>query len=270
MHFLDLWALLLFITFALADVSIVSPSAGSSFSGLGGTAQIKLLWLDDSDSSDDDTSLTKVSRYAIVLCTGPNDNIMGVKTITSKLSSTALSYDVNLQSTDVPNGIYFLQVYAQFDGGYTIHYTSRFTLTGMTGQTNTITFATSYLSMTGNIPEPQVMLAGGGATSINSASFTVPYTLQTGTIRYAPMQMQPGTAVTHTMYSTRHVTSAYTPYSSVSPSPNVHSTVTPGWSYTVTSFFNTAAVAEYPTYFYPASERVVQASLSSARQKRWL
>lgn len=265
----QLWSLLFLFAYALADVSILQPAVGSTFSGLGGTATFTVLWIDDTDDKDSPTSLSKVSKYSIVLCTGSNSNIKPLKTLTTSLTSSSLSYDASVLSSDVPNGIYFVQVYAQFPDGYTIHYTPRFSLTGMNGQTNTITFPASLLSISGDGPDAQLQV-GGTQISINSASFTVPYTLQTGKTRFAPMQMQPGTLVTHTMYSTRHPTSAYTPYTSLSPSPNVYSTITPGWSYAVTSLFNTAAIAAYPTYYYPASERVVQASLSSAKQKRWL
>lgn len=269
MHIQNLWSLFLVLAFAVADVSITGPTSGSSFSGLGGTALFKVLWIDDTDDSSSDLSLSKVTKYSIVLCTGTNTNIQPLKTFTNSLSSSSLSYDANVQSGDVPNGVYFVQVYAQFDNGYTIHYTPRFALTGMNGQANTLTFPTNLLSVTGDIPDAQLQV-GGTQQTIDSHSFTVPYTLQTGRTRYAPMQTQPGTAVTHTMYSTRYPSSAYTPYASLSPSPNVYSTITPGWSYPVTSLYNTAAVAPYPTYFYPASERVVKAKLSSAKNKRWL
>ncbi|RKP28468.1 cell wall synthesis KRE9KNH1 [Metschnikowia bicuspidata] len=265
----SLWSLLLFV-YALADVSISQPIAGVSFSGLGGTVSFKVSWIDDTDNSDDTLSLSKVSKYLIVLCSGSNSNIKPVKTLSDSVASSARSYDASLLSTDVPNGNYFVQVYAQFANGYTIHYTPRFSLTGMSGQTATLTFAASLLTVAGEDGPDAQLQVGGTPVSINSASFTVPYDLQTGRTKYAPMQIQPGTVVTHTMYSTRYYTSAYTPFTSLSPSPNVYSTITPGWSYAVTSLFNSAAIAEYPTLYYPASQRVIQASLSSARKKRWL
>ncbi|WPK24776.1 hypothetical protein PUMCH_002067 [Australozyma saopauloensis] len=268
MHIHSLYTLLLLLVSVVADVSITKPTAGQSFSGLGGTT-ITVLWIDDTSDSDSKLSLSKVTKYSIVLCTGSNNNINAVKSYTTTLPADSLTYDMKIQSSDVPNGIYFVQVYAQFADGFTIHYTPRFTLTGMSGLANTLTFPTALLTATGDVPQAQLQV-GGTQVSVDSHSFTVPYTLQTGKTRYAPMQTQPGTQVTYTMYSTRLPTSAYTPYSSLSPSPNVYSTITPGWSYAVTSLFNTAAIAAYPTYWYPASERVLQASLSSAKLKRWL
>lgn len=263
----SLWSLLLF-AYALADVSISQPKTGVSFSGLGGTVSFKVSWTDDADDSDD-TSLSNVSKYLIVLCTGTNSEIIAVKTLSDSVASSARSYDVSLRSTEVPNGIYFVQVCAQFTEGYTIHYSLRVRLTGMSGRTSTLTFAGSLLSVAGQDgPDAQTQLNRVAAYA--SALFTVPYEMQTGRTKFAPMQSQPGTVVTHTMYSTRHRTSAYTPFTSLSPSPNAYSTVTPGWDYVVTSLPNSAAVAEYPSTYYHPGQRVIQASLSSAQHKRWL
>lgn len=261
-----LWTFLLFISLALADVSISNPSIGQTFDGSDGTATVSVKWIDD---GNDQVPLKDVEKYSIVLCTGPNNNIKPVKTYTTSLSGSETGYDLSIKASDVPNGEYFVQVFAKVKNGYTIHYTNRFKLTGMSGSAGSFTFPGSLFSVTGDKPTPQIDVSSSSQT-INSASFTVPYTLQTGTWRFAPMQLQPGTTVTHTAYSTRHPSSAYTPFTSISPSPNVYSTITPGWSYSVVSKINSAPVAPYPTYYYPASSRVSQASLSSARRRRWL
>lgn len=252
-----------------ADVSITLPTSGKSFSASGGSTTVTVKWVDDTDDDTDDTSLSKVTKYAIVLCTGSNSQIKSVKSLTTSLSKSSLEYDAVIDSSLGPSGDYFIQVYAQFSGGYTIHYTDRFELTGMSGAASDFTFSASLFSVTGDGPDAQTQLGGATAT-INSASFSVAYTLQTGKTRYAPMQTQPGSSISYTMYSTRLPTSAYTPYSTLSPSPNVYSTITPGWSYTVTSAYNTASVAAYPTYYYPASSRVQLASLSAANRRRWI
>lgn len=243
-----------------------NPSSGQTYDVSSGSSTITVKWISD---SNDDLSIDDVTKYSIVLCTGSNTNIQAVKTFTTLLSSSSRSYDANIEDTYGPNGYYFIQVYAQYSDGYSIHYSDRFKLTGMTGSASSFTFAASLFSIsTGDVASPQTDITSDG--SIDSASFTIPYTLQTGRTRYAPMQTQPGSKVTHTMYSTRMSPSSYTPYTSNSPSPNVYSTITPGWSYSVTSLINTAAAAGYPTYYYPASSRVSQASLSSANKKRWL
>lgn len=264
-----LFLLVALISRVLADVAISQPTLGASFSGSSGTATVTVKWADDVDDSDSDVSLDNVLKYAIVLCTGSNTAIKTITTFTTSLSSSLTSYEASIDAADAPDGWYFVQVYATFSLGYTIHYTPRFKLTDMSGSASTLTFSASLLSITGSQPSAQLAV-GTTAGSIDSASFSVAYTLQTGKTRYAPMQTQPGSSISYSMYSTRHATSAYTPYSTIRPSPNVYSTITPGWSYTVTSTYNTAAVADYPTSYYPASSRVVAASLSAAKRKRWI
>lgn len=270
MHIFSLWiTLLALIQLAVCDVDITSPTTGKSYSASSGSVTVTVKWDDDLDDSDDDASLDNVKKYSVVLCTGSNLLVKPVHSFTTALPSGTTTYDAVIEDTYGPDGDYFIQVYAVFTLGTTIHYTNRFALTGMTGKATTFTFSASLFSITGSHPTAQVNV-GADAVTINSASFTVPYTLQTGKTRYAPMQTQPGSTVTYSMYSTRHATSAYTPYSTLRASPNVYSTITPGWSYTPLSKINNATIAGYPTYYYAASSRVTKAQLSSAKKRRWL
>lgn len=259
-----------FLKLAVADVSITAPTSSATFSASSSTATVTVKWTDDSDDSDDTDSLSNVESYAIVLCTGSNSEIGTVATLKKSLSSSATSYEAEIEDSIGPDGYYFIQVYAVYPSdGYSIHYTPRFKLSNMSGKSTTFTFSASLFSVTGDSPLA-VSDAAGTATAINSASFSVTYTLQTGKTKYAPMQTQPDTTVTASTYSRRHATSAYTPYTSISPSPNAYSTITPGWDYTPTSKVNTASIAGYPTYYYPASSRVSLATLSAKRKRRWL
>ncbi|RPA93154.1 cell wall synthesis [Choiromyces venosus 120613-1] len=72
-----------------------------------------------------------------------------------------------------------------------------------------------------------------------SASMAIPYTLQTGPTRYAPMQTQPGQSITATETRRQYPTSAYTIFTTKGPIPNIQATITQGWDYTVTSKINT-------------------------------
>lgn len=255
---------------AVADVSITSPGIGQSFSASGGQVTIKLSW-EAGDDSSGDTSLDDVLKYAIALCTGPNGDIQNVATLTDSLSKSSTSYLATLQSSDYPNGIYYFQVYTTFPLGYTIHYSPRFKLTNMGGDASTVSFKPSLLSVTGDAPTAQMNVGENAVTTTaDSKWFTVPYTEQTGKTRYAPMQTQPASSISYKLFSNRHLLSAYTPYLTMRASPNVFSTITPGWNYTPASKVNTAPVAAYPSSFYPASSRVTSASLSSANKKRWI
>lgn len=250
-----------------ADVSVTSPTDGASFSASGGTVSVPISWTDDVDDSSDTFSLSNVQSYTVLICYGSaasikcatNQPLLAQKTEPSK------KFTADIPSSSYPNGFYFFQIYTVFkDKSTTIHYTGRVKLSGMTGPT------TIDASNDGDTPLAQTSEAGGAnGGTIKSEWFTIPYTLQTGKTRYAPMQTQPGSEITATTWNRRFPTSAVTYYTSASPSPNVHSTITPGWNYTAISAVNWATPAPYPTYFYPASERVSKAKLKTAKKKRW-
>lgn len=263
-----LTSLVLLISFILsvnADVSITLPKAGSSFSGSGGSAAFTVSWVDSTSDDTDQFSLSNAKTFTISLCYGPSSAIAGCVLLMKNTALTKYTYDASIQSSAFPNGWYFVQVYTTFsDSSTTIQYSGYFQLTGMSGP-STIT-----ATATGAAPQAQTSVAGGAGTDVNSASFSMPYTEQTGRTKYAPMQTQPGSTITATTWAPRFPTSSVTYYLSASPSPNCHSTITPGWDYTATSEINMAAVAPYPTYFYPASSRVSKAQLQTAKKKRWL
>ncbi|RCK57991.1 Cell wall synthesis protein KRE9 [Candida viswanathii] len=250
-----------------ADVDITSPKGEDSYSGSSGAATVKVAW-DDSDDSDSDKSLDNVKTYTILLCTGPDEDNTIQCLENALVDAQAIpdnSKEVEIKNTLVPNGYYYFQIYTVFNsGGVTIHYSPRFRLTGMTGPTGTLV-----VTKTGSAPDSYV--SGFASATVNSASFTVPYTLQTGKTRYAPMQTQPGSTVTATTWTMQFPTSAVTYYSTKLASPVVMSTITPGWSYTAESAVNYASVAPYPTNWYAASERVSKATISAAtKRRRWL
>lgn len=267
----------LIASFALADISISSPGAGKTFSGTSGVATVDVEWIDDGS----DPSLSKFDTYTFKLCTGPNTNIKCFATLAeeSKADITDKSYTAAIQAAACADGLFYIQVTAVTGDGYTIHYTNRFTLEGMTGA--------QQASGKGASPDAVNSATGdAGATTaltINSKSFSITYTLQTGKTRFAPMQMQPGSKVTATTWSRRFPTSAVTYYTTKLKTPVVLSTITPGWSYTVESLINYATPALDPSVlgWYAASERVQSATSSSyasaktsssdnnKRRKRW-
>lgn len=249
-----------------ADVEITSPEEGDKFSGSSGKATIIVKWDDNSDS-DSDMSLDNVKSYTLSLCTNGSpiqclDPTIKQKEITSNTAT------VSVEQNDVPSGYYFIQVYTLFtNGGSTINYTPRFRLTDMEGTSGTLV-----VTVTGDQPGGQTSGFGQTTGSDISKSFTVPYTLQTGSTRYAPMQMQPGSTVTATTWTRKFPTSAVTYYSTKHTKPVVHSTITPGWSYTASSEVNWATVAPYPTNWYAASGRKLsKASITATKKrKRWI
>lgn len=248
----------------IADLEVTSPEEGDKISGSSGKARIKVNWKDT--DSDSDFSVENIKLYTLSLCTNGSPIQCLDPTIKGE-KYTSNTATVSVEQNDVPSGYYFIQIYTEFkDGSTGIVYTPRFRLTDMEGPTGTLV-----VTVTGDSPEGQTSASESTGADI-SKSFTVPYTLQTGSTRYAPMQMQPGSTVTATTWTRKFPTSAVTYYSTRHTKPVVHSTITPGWSYTASSEVNWATVAPYPTNWYAASERKLsKASITATKKrKRWI
>merc|ERR1711939_578933 len=74
----------------------------------------------------------------------------------------------------------------------------------------------------------------------------VPYPLQTGLTKYAPMQPIPPTKITKKQYSPLYPTSAVTIATTWLPNPTIVTTVTASLTFSVSSMENTAAPASNP------------------------
>ena len=117
-------------------------------------------------------------------------------------------------------------------GGTVINFSDRFSLTSMSG-TFPATIQQGLRTVSGtagpadqnNIQAPQ---AGGGAATaaVGNSVYDTPYTLQTGTIRYAPMPPMAQSSITANNASPQWPTSAYTVYQTVAGPPNAITTNT--------------------------------------------
>lgn len=251
--------LLLTLNRAMAMIVLTGPDMGDTYTASDGEISIPISWQFD----DDSPAQSEIVSYSFLLCTGPNNPIHGLQQLAS-INSTEITTNGFMAQFDADiaaSGSFYVQVFCELqNGGYIIRYTNRVNLKGMTG-----TYAPS-----GSGSSPSGEYSSGEnaaeAASASSASFSLTYTAQTGKTRYAPMQMQPGSTVTVTTWSRRFPTSAVTFYSTAQPSPVVRSTITPGWSYTMSSFVNYATPAPFPSEvgWYPASARLESASLDSS------
>lgn len=252
MQLSQLLVLLFTFTFTLADVAVLKPSAGQTFSASSGSVDITITWMESNGSP----KLSEIGSYSFLLCSGPNGDIKCGNAL-KKVKASDLSENqitVTVPSTYGNNGNYYIQVYAENSKGYTIHYTNRFKLTGMSGTA----FASS---ATDTSPPPgQTSLRDEGDTgTINMASFTIPYTKQTGVSRFAPMQTQPGKSVTVTTWTRRYPISSVSYFSTLINSLQQLTTITPGWSYTISSAHNYATPAPMPSdggSWYDPKERM--------------
>lgn len=251
----------------MGDMEFTAPTEGKTYTASGGKVSVEIKWDDDGS----DLNFKDIEKYIVSLCTGPNNDIE-CTSLEEVTDLTKKTYTASIDASSFPNGYYYFQMYNTYSLGVSILYTDRFQLKGMTGGSKTFGSTMSLsvaLTATGDAP---AAMTEGGDTSIDSASFSVTYTKQTGKTRYAPMQTQPGSSISHTSMTRRFPTSSYSAYSTYKKSPNVMTTLTPGWSYTPASKMNYATIAPYPNTAYPASQRITaKASLTSAAKKRrWL
>jgi hypothetical protein len=121
-------------------------------------------------------------------------------------------------------------------GGTVTNFSPRFSLAGMTGTfpANIQQGANAVSGTSG--PARVNAVAGQGATipAGGTGSFALPWIQQTGPIRYAPMQMYPGTKITAKTKKPLNPTSPYTIATTYLPPPTVVSTQTlpVTWSFT--------------------------------------
>ena len=127
-------------------------------------------------------------------------------------------------------------------GGTVINYSSRFTLTGMTGTfpPNVQAGIKDIKGTDGPATENNVADnpdAANGA-SPGDGNFGQAYSMQTGMTRYAPMQKKPSKKITAKTASPQYPTSSYKIAKSALPTPKQVTTLTQSVTYSVSSIEN--------------------------------
>ena len=144
------------------------------------------------------------------------------------------------------SAISFIKMIATGTGGSVTNYSNRFSLSGMTG-TFPAAVTTGLKGLSGNegpATENNYNAAGadgaaaGGAVAVSA---TVTYTLQTGSIRYAPMQGKPGTKITAKSASPRYPSSSVSIAKTWLPTPAAVTTHTVSATYSTSSHANTVS-----------------------------
>lgn len=226
---------------SLCDVQILFPNEnGQKYDLSSGLATLRVEWSITEEPPDED----EIESYTFTLVAASNNEIVSVYVFDVFQASELDENKVELQlaNTVGTDGLYMLQVLAMSDAGYTIHYTHRFELVGMTG-------SRIAPSITDTVPPPpeRNILDNVLPGDIDTRSFTVPYSLQTGRAKFAPMQLQPPTKVTKTVWTSIHETSAVSYFTAFRPYRKQLTTVTPGWSYVLPSGVNNARAAPMPS-----------------------
>ena len=126
-------------------------------------------------------------------------------------------------------------------GGQVINFSERFSLSGMTGIFPPTLLTDLQLVSDTKGPPTLNQVAGaqpGGSVGAGDPQFRVPYTMQTGNTKYAPMQPLPPTKITQTKTSRLHPTSAVSIARTFLRIPSVVTTVTENPTYVVKSHEN--------------------------------
>jgi len=150
----------------------------------------------------------------------------------------------------------FLKIISVATAGGTItNYSPRFSLTGMTGSfpPNVLAGLKTVSGTAGPATENNVAAAnpGAGAGGPQGAGFAVPYTLQTGLTKYAPMQPQPPTKITAKNASPLWPTSSVTFAQTWLPRPSQVTTFTQSLTYSMSSRENTVRKLSRPCVYAP-------------------
>lgn len=136
---------------------------------------------------------------------------------------------------------YFLKFISAASGGTVINFSDRFTLKSMAG-TFPAAVQQGLSSISGTAgPADQNNVgttAAAGATAtvpVGADVYNTPYTLQSGTIRYAPMPPMAQTSITAKSAAPLFPTSAYTVYPTIAGTPNAITTNTLALTFSASS-----------------------------------
>ncbi|CAD6505892.1 BgTH12-06824 [Blumeria graminis f. sp. triticale] len=238
----------LLVCLAHAYPEITSPAAGTS---LPGGVAFTITWIDSGDAP----ALADLTSYQIFLYTGSNSNPQQIYEIGQGAFSAGNSITANVPVTigGSTENAYFLSLVSTAAAGKTItSFSSRFTLTGMTGTFSpTVISELSKISgatgppVVNNIAAPAAVADVAGAP-LEEGEWAIPYNLQTGLTKYAPMQPIPPTAITATNIKPLWPTSSVELASTYLPTPIQVTTLTQSQTFSANSHANTGAAASNP------------------------
>ncbi|TKA35090.1 hypothetical protein B0A54_14599 [Friedmanniomyces endolithicus] len=238
--------------YALADVLVTSPAAGAQLP----FGNIQVTWKDSGVAP----ALSALTTYTLQLVVGGQEASSQTPLITCannalfSAGNTATCVVGQGAAASTANGFFLQFTSVASEGGTVINYSSRFTVTGMNGRTGAAQIA-GVTALNGATTGPTTVnsvnngaaAGGGGAAAVGGSQFTVPYNLQTGLTKYAPMQPVPPTKITVNQYTPLNPTSAYTVATTWMPRPSIATTLTAAQTFSVSSMENTAAAASNPT-----------------------
>lgn len=232
-----------------ADVQFLKPLPGGSET----SGALTVTWQESGTAP----LISTLTTFTLDLMAGGDPsvptNVVSIVSTTGTVAGGTAQLVVNPASGAIVAGefpYYLRMTSVSATGGTMINYSSRFTITGMTLTTFAPAIQEAILALAGSTTGPikqNNVAAAGAAPAAGAAEFAIPYSLQTGLTRYAPMQGVPPTKITAGSPTPLFPTSAFTIATTYLPTPSIVLTTTEAQTFSVSSRINTAAAASQPS-----------------------
>ncbi|KAB8200727.1 Ser-Thr-rich glycosyl-phosphatidyl-inositol-anchored membrane family protein [Aspergillus parasiticus SU-1] len=223
---------------ALADVEFIAPARGTIMKA---GDVVTAHWKDSGESP----RISELVQYDLYLCAG-GDTLGSQENLATLIKDgvfargNSVSFKIDPAVGGNEPNAYFLKMVASGPDAHVINFSDRFTLTGMAGAfSSNLEDGIGLLSESHGQQELRRRQAVG--------AYTIPYQLQTGPTRYAPMAKKPGSTIPADKSPTpQFPTSAYEIATAYLSAPTIQTTVSASLTYSVSSIENTASPAPHP------------------------
>ncbi|BCS02454.1 putative beta-1,6-glucan biosynthesis protein (Knh1) [Aspergillus luchuensis] len=235
-----------FLPTAFADIEFIEPAAGAVIRA---GDVVTAHWRDSGALP----RLASLVQYDLYLCAGGDtagsneDVALLVKdALFTRGNSVSFKIDPEVGGNDA--NAYFLRIAASGPETSVVNYSDRFTLTNMTGSFSptVLNGIHSAIYSTDSFPSS---LEDDNHEELRkrqvAGPFTIPYQLQTGPTRYAPMAKKPGSTIPAGTPTPQYPTSAYSVATTYLPQATVQMTLSASETYSVVSIENTASPAPH-------------------------
>ncbi|GAQ47225.1 beta-1,6-glucan boisynthesis protein [Aspergillus niger] len=257
-----------FLPTAFADIEFIEPTAGAVIRA---GDVVTAHWRDSGALP----RLASLVQYDLYLCAGGDtagSNVRAlsmfsplVRTLLIPRSSiqedvallvkdalftrgNSVSFNIDPEVGGNDANAYFLRIAASGPETSVVNYSDRFTLTNMTGSFSPTVLNGLHSAMhpTDSFPSS---LEDDNHEELRkrqvAGPFTIPYQLQTGPTRYAPMAKKPGSTIPPGTPTPQYPTSAYSVATTYLPQATVQMTLSASETYSVVSIENTASPAPH-------------------------
>ncbi|ODM20505.1 hypothetical protein SI65_03558 [Aspergillus cristatus] len=240
---------------ALADVEFTAPAFGST---LKGGHVVTAHWKESGEL----LRISQLLQYDIHLCAGgdTSDSYEELATLIKDAPfarGNSVSFKIDQDVGGEEANAYFLKLVASGPDVSVINYSSRFSLTDMTGSFSPrVADGIHSIRNISGAPlredqehegfQKRQAVGAPAAAATGLGAHTIPYELQTGLTWYAPMAKRPGKTIPPGKPTPQHPTSHYSIATAYLGAPTVQTTVSATDTYKVTNVENTATPAAQP------------------------